>query len=153
MPAVAQERVAAFKAAAAAAGAVGGGVFVGHSAQLKQLQEQNKRLTEENQRLQNKILRVDQEPVRVQELEDNYNKLLEVRSRPPTHWPRQPQEQEARTLWHLPCKVGLLAALHFISLCTGEHAAAEQGGQAELGGSPEQRGRQRAGGGAAGGER
>ena len=153
MPAVVQERVAAFKAAAAAAGAVGGGVFVGHSAQLKQLQEQNRRLTEENQRLQNKILRIDQEPVRVQELEANYNKLLEVRSRPPAHSPRQPLGQAARTLWHLPCKAGLLAARHSHFLRTGEHAAAEQGGQAELGGSPEQRGRQCAGGGAAGGER
>lgn len=42
------------------------------------LQEKLKKVQEENQRLQNKVLRLDQEPARDQDLEERYNKLLEV---------------------------------------------------------------------------
>lgn len=54
---------------------------MGSTATVKKLQEQNRKLAEENQRLQNKVLRVEQEPVRALELEEKYNKLLEVSQR------------------------------------------------------------------------
>lgn len=73
-----QDKLAALKAETAAGGAIGGGTFVGSTTILKKLQEQNRKLTEENQRLQNKVLRVDQEPARAHELEEKYQKLLEV---------------------------------------------------------------------------
>lgn len=50
-----------------------------------QLVEQNKKLQEENQRLQNKVLRLDIDPARTQELEQKYNKLLEVSPLPHTY--------------------------------------------------------------------
>lgn len=62
-----------------AAAAVGGGLFVGPQAN-NELREKLRRLQEENQRLQNKVLRLDQEPSRDQNLEERYNKLLEVRA-------------------------------------------------------------------------
>ena len=77
-------RVAQLKAELASASAIGGGLFVGTAAggaaQVGKLQQENRRLTEENKRLQSKVLRVESEPVRAQELEEKYNKLLEVRS-------------------------------------------------------------------------
>lgn len=64
------------KAKADAAAAVGGGLFVTPTPSA--LQEKLKKVQEENQRLQNKVLRLDQEPARDQDLEERYNKLLEV---------------------------------------------------------------------------
>lgn len=55
---------------------MGGGLFVTPTPSA--LQEKLKKTQEENQRLQNKVLRLDQEPVRDQDLEERYNKLLEV---------------------------------------------------------------------------
>ena len=65
------------QAKADAAAAVGGGLFVTPTPTA--LQEKLKKVQEENQRLQNKVLRLDQEPARDQDLEERYNKLLEVR--------------------------------------------------------------------------
>ena len=65
------------RAKADAAAAVGGGLFVG-TTPTAALQEKLRKAQEENQRLQNKVLRLDQEPARDQDLEERYNKLLEV---------------------------------------------------------------------------